>query len=215
MPTTHHISIAILAGGRGERLGGVDKASLRLGGRTLLEHQLAVLTPLSTDILLVGAADADTGAAPIRAVPDLLPASGPLTGLHAALSHARFERILVVPCDAPFLHPALLKLLLNAAPHAPAVVPRGEDGFWHPLLAVYARAILPDIEALAATGVRQVVRLFDAVPAHPVSFDDLRRVDPQLSSFFNINTPGDLRDAENGIRHSDGPSLAAKPRRWS
>src|ERR1700722_19088499 len=97
-------SAAILAGGRATRFGGRDKSALLVDGRTILDRQLAELSALTTDLLIVGGADAGVArrleasrgherAAPDATAPrvimDLVPGCGPLGGLHAALTAAR------------------------------------------------------------------------------------------------------------------------------
>src|SRR3954470_4123148 len=78
-------SAAILAGGRATRFGGRDKSALIVDGRTILDRQLAALTPLTGDVMIVGGA----APAPHRRIADCVPGCGPLGGLHAALTAAR------------------------------------------------------------------------------------------------------------------------------
>ena len=77
---------AILAGGRATRFGGRDKSALVVDGRTILERQIAELSIVAEERLLVGGAVSHPDA---RTIPDLVPDCGPLGGLHAALSGAR------------------------------------------------------------------------------------------------------------------------------
>ncbi|NJB67929.1 molybdenum cofactor guanylyltransferase [Desulfobaculum xiamenense] len=212
-PVQPPLSAAILAGGHGERLGGADKALIAIDGESLLERQTHILRQLSDDIMIAGHCGGPLPPS-LRRVPDMLPVAGPLAGIHSALVHARHEWVLVVPCDAPFLNPDLLRMLRDAATDdCDAAVPRQDDGFWHPLTAVYSRACIPAIEALAAQGMRQVIRLFDHVRTRAVAIDALRGADPQLASFVNINTPDDMAALREG-RASAPITLGTKPKRW-
>ncbi len=80
----------VLAGGLARRMGGGDKARLRIGGRTILERVLARLAPQCAALILNANGDparfADTG---LAVVPDSVPDfAGPLAGILAALDWA-------------------------------------------------------------------------------------------------------------------------------
>src|SRR5439155_16087595 len=75
----------------------------------------------------------------VRVIPDIVPGSGPLGGLHAALTAAHGDAVFVVACDMPYVTAALVEYLFSLAGDAQIVVPRTERGY-HPLCAVYRRA---------------------------------------------------------------------------
>lgn len=118
------LTLAILAGGKGTRLGGVDKSRLKLAGRTLLDrlHDLKALccrTLVITD--------------------DVVPGKGAPGGVVTALLQAKTPHVLVVCCDMPFVTPDAVKPLLVAPPPScfegqpfPGVYPAGD---WRPRLA--------------------------------------------------------------------------------
>src|SRR5437867_1925424 len=129
-------SAAILAGGRATRFGGRDKSALTVDGRTILERQVAALAPLTDDILLVGSSAAARTDQAVRRVDDLVPDSGPLGGVHAALTAARGPAVFVVACDMPYVTGPFVAHLVTLTADVDAVVPRTERGY-HPLCAVY------------------------------------------------------------------------------
>ena len=194
MSHAHAATGAILIGGESRRMGR-DKADLELAGQTLVECVYLRLRPLVREILLVvrperrdwAAALAPDGA---RVVTDQVPARGPLAGIHAALSAATFERVLVVACDMPQLHPPLLNALL-ADETADVVIPRTGHGF-EPLLAVYGKTCLPAIERSLAAGPCRVPTFFPDVTVTAWNEDRLRKLDPGLRSLVNVNRPQDL-----------------------
>ncbi len=182
------VAAAILAGGRGKRLGGTDKGLLRVGGEPIVARQLRVLAPLVAERIIVAGDGAPYRDFDARVVADLHPGGGPLAGLEAALAATTAEALLVFACDLPFLDAALVTALRDA-PAAEAVVAR-LDGKAQPLAARYARTILPRVQRRLQ---RDKLRMLDLVA----------ELDPQWLDFpagtralFNVNTPEELARAE-------------------
>ncbi|MBI3402334.1 MAG: molybdenum cofactor guanylyltransferase [Acidobacteria bacterium] len=188
-------TVAILCGGHATRFGGRDKSALVVEGRTILARQLAGLSSLSDDILLVG------GASPaaqsfegrdVRAIADLKPGCGPLGGIHAALTEARGDAVFVVACDMPFVTAALGAFLLGLAGSADVVVPRTERGY-HPLCAVYTRACLGPVARRLGEG-RLALRdlIGDAeVRARVVTAEEMEPFGGCDRLLANVNTPAE------------------------
>jgi molybdopterin-guanine dinucleotide biosynthesis protein A len=196
---------AVLAGGRGERLGGRSKALLPLGpgGSPAIVRTIAVLEPL-TDPILVSARDPEAFAfLGRRVVTDTHFGKGPLAGLEAVLDASPHDLCLVVACDMPFLSRPLLERLIGLSLEnagVAAVVPRTSLGL-HPLAAVYRRSLLPEVRARLARGSLALHELVASANALEVAEDELRRYDPSLRSLENVNTPEDLARA---LRAVDG-----------
>lgn len=192
---------AILAGGAAKRMGGVTKALLEVGGRTILDtlmHTLAVtLSGRFAEILLV-AKEPETfqplqAHASWRLVLDESPARSSLTGIHTALVNARTEHVFITACDTPFLHPALLTALLaQLRPEDDVVLPKKPDGYFEPLCGIYSRRCLPHIEAQLEREDYKIIRFFDKVRVSPLPVEALLLADPNLVTFRNANTPEDL-----------------------
>jgi len=184
----------ILAGGRSSRMG-QNKALLPLGGRPLITHVLTTLTGLCQEIIIVTNDPTPYAVLPARLVGDIYPGRGALGGIHAGLSASRTELTLVVACDMPFLNPALLRYLVSLAPGYDAVVPRLGDQF-EPLHAVYTRRCLPPMERLLAQGPQRVITFYEQIHLRVVEEEELRRLDPELRSFINVNTPEEWTHAQ-------------------
>jgi molybdopterin-guanine dinucleotide biosynthesis protein A len=184
---------AILAGGRGQRLGGAVKPLLIVEGTRIIDRQLLVLGPLFDRIVIVandGAPFADLG---VDVIPDQRgPRFGPLAGL--AWLPPRFQSVICVAGDMPFLSAALLSRLRDTAPSA-AVVPRLSTGP-EPLCARYDRSVGPFVASELAAGTRAMrVFLSRLAERDNISWLDepaLRLIDPDLRTFVNLNTPDDL-----------------------
>ena len=179
----------ILAGGLNTRMDGRNKAFLEIGGQTILDRLIATLQPIFQQILLVTRHPEQYGDLPVRVVEDLYAARSSLTGIHAGLKHTDTDYALMVPCDAPFLQPELIRLLLDEIdPETDAVVPRIK-GYYEPLCAIYARRCLAPIESQLDRGIYKITRFFDRIRLKIVPEEKIGRVDPAMRSFLNVNTP--------------------------
>jgi molybdopterin-guanine dinucleotide biosynthesis protein A len=192
-------SAAILAGGRARRLGGALKPTLVVGGRRIIERQLAVLRPLFDQLIIVcddAQAFVDIDA---DVIADRQPGRGPLAGLDAALAFfATRDATASVVCvagDMPFLNSAVLTHLRDAAP-ALAVVPRLARGP-EPLCARYAPSFATAVSAALARGELALHALLARLPVSFVAEEELRALDPELRTFLNVNTPEELAAANS------------------
>ncbi len=189
------MDVAILAGGRARRFGGVDKSALEIGSVSIFERQLAALEGLADRIVVIGGGPDRVAARPVRVVPDRVPRAGALGGLYTALCEAATPYVLVIACDLPFVSARVLERLAALADGtADAVVPRTADGV-QPLCAVYARRLRYRVRRHIESGHLKVQDLLAAVRVREVGPDDLASLDPTGHSFFNVNTPGDLGQA--------------------
>lgn len=180
-----------MAGGNGQRLG-LDKACLCREGRPLLPDLVAVLGRQFPEVLVaVGRRRAFPFSVGAREVEDLIPGKGPLSGLHAGLAVASHPLVLAVACDMPSPAPEILALLHRAAGPAQAAVCRIR-GYIEPFPGAYPRAFLPQVEQALGDGLG-VQAFLARVPHVTVPEEDVRRVDPELRSFVNLNTPQDVR----------------------
>ena len=105
----------VLAGGKGTRLGGVDKASLEIGGVTTLRRVRDVLDELVSETVIVVNEDRPSGTAGAIVIRDPEPHAGVLPALRAALEVASQPLCILVACDMPFLNPRLLRRLVRWA----------------------------------------------------------------------------------------------------
>ena len=183
----------VLAGGRGQRLGGVDKGLQDWRGLPLVDHAIARLAPQVREVMI--SANRNTALYATRAARVLADASddfpGPLAGILAGLRAAGPPWLAVVPCDSPLLPTDLFaRLARGLADARGAVVQRdhGADGLrLEPVCCLLATALADDLAAYLAEGGRKVEG-WVARHATPVLFD--RAEDD--AAFANVNTPADL-----------------------
>lgn len=189
---------AIIAGGRAQRLGGLDKWALPVDGRRILDRQLSVLRHVVEHILIVTDDPHRFRGSGLRVCADLIPGTGPLGGLYTALVRAPTEHVVAVACDLPFLTASFLRHLVARIGAADAAVPRSEAGP-QPLCAVYARSCIATIRARLDQGALQVSALTHAIDVTHLDPPELAPFDPDGILFMNINRPSDYRRARGGI----------------
>ena len=201
MVADEKFSVVVLAGGQGRRLGGINKASLVVEGRRLIDRVLAAVRPLSDDILIVGHLVTDLDDPAIRLVPDELPYRSSLTGVYTGLLHARRQLAVVVACDMPYLSTAALAWVAKSAQGCDVAVPQ-IGGHYEALHAAYRRSCLPVMKTALEQGRFKLIDIYPALQLRVIEERELRSFDPDLRSLINVNNPADLEKVQ-------APSTAA------
>ncbi len=184
------VSCAVLAGGASSRFGR-DKALLRLGGQTLIQRVVDRLSKISDDVLVVGNNLTRFQGMEVRLVEDVVKGAGALGGVYTAVQACRHPYVFCAACDMPFLDLNLVRYTILLAPGYDVVMPyvRGEP---EPLHAVYSKACAPAIKNALDAGERRIISFLGQVRVRDVHEDEIRILDPDLHSFFNLNVPEDL-----------------------
>jgi molybdopterin-guanine dinucleotide biosynthesis protein A len=196
----------ILAGGGSSRYGGRPKGLERVQGERIIDRVAAALRGATDDLLLIANAPDAAGWLPgVPARADVRAGEGALGGLHAALTHAGND-ILLVAWDMPFVPPALLAALRARGEErsADAVLPEsdGSRRGVEPLCAWYSVRCLPSVSATLDAGDRRVVGFHDQVRTERFALGEVAAFGDPALIFRNVNTPGDLAQAEAaGARH--------------
>ena len=183
----------ILAGGRSSRMG-TPKAMLPFAGEPLIVHIVRRLQPLFPDIVVVAAPGQQLPGMPVRTVEDEEPYQGPVGGIYYGLRSIAEDFAFVTSCDAPFASTTLIDHLLRLRAQHDIVVPQW-GGRLQPLFAVYRTTVLPKLGAQLQAGELRPVGLFEKVNTRIVDEEEIRRFDPEGSSFINMNTPGEYAAA--------------------
>jgi molybdopterin-guanine dinucleotide biosynthesis protein A len=195
-------SAVILAGGKSKRFGR-DKGLAILHGKLLVRHVMDSLLPLVDETIISISKSPGQSAyrkkirLPVRLVEDRFFELGPLGGLISAFEQARGEYIAVAPCDAPLIMTGLYNMLFELAEGADGAVPV-INGYYEPLHAVYQRKrMLAAMEKVLAGGKTKPVEAYRHMRIVDADEGRVRRTDPRLDSFVNLNTPADLRRAQS------------------
>jgi molybdenum cofactor guanylyltransferase len=197
-PATAEFGSVILAGGQSRRMGR-NKALLRLdpAGPTLVEGVVAAVAARGPIVLVTNTPEeyAFLGLPMVADAPEHAGA-GPLAGLYSGLRASTAAYNLTLACDMPRLQPALLDVMAALPRDYDALVPRwtAPDGTEQieTLHAIYSKACLPAIAACLAANRRRMIAFFRDVRVRYLDEPDLRAVDPDLSSFRNLNTPDEF-----------------------
>ena len=189
----------ILAGGLNSRMGGRNKAFLEVGGRTILDRLLKTLAVFFTEAILVTKEPKLYHTPSVKIVRDIYPSRSSLTGIHAGLKNARSDFAFVVPCDAPFIQPALIRFLLDQiTPDLDVIVPVIGDHY-EPLCAIYSKRCLEPIEEQLDRDDYTIIHFFDKVNLKTISAEAIQRTDSDMLSFFNVNTPDALQTSRRMV----------------
>jgi molybdenum cofactor guanylyltransferase len=184
----------VLAGGRSTRMGR-DKALLphpQEQELTFVEHLVALLSPLCQEVIVVARdieqASLYTPLVSARVVTDVEPGRGPLMGIYSGLLAMQSSHAIVTAVDMPYLLPEMITFLLSQRRDDMPTIPI-IDGHPQVLLAVYPRILVPLFKERLQAGVRGPRGLLNVMSVHYIEEAQLRKIDPQLRSFVNMNTP--------------------------
>ncbi|MGC1397578.1 molybdenum cofactor guanylyltransferase [Candidatus Binatus sp.] len=197
MQSANEAAAIVLVGGRSSRMG-QPKAELDFGGMPLLTRIVVELKRRFDEIVIV-AAPASEGQPRIeipglKIVHDETAFAGPLDALRRGLNALEHTVAFVCSCDLPLLNSDVAAELVAMLNEFDAVIPE-VGGKLQPLHAVYRKRCANAIESLAASGEKRLTAGANAINARKVGEEELRTIDPQLRSFFNVNTPEDYKHA--------------------
>jgi molybdopterin-guanine dinucleotide biosynthesis protein A len=189
----------VLAGGLARRMGGGDKALIRIGDETILARALARLARQVAGIVLNANGDPARFAAfglPVVAdsVPDF---AGPLAGILAGLdwvaaNRPQIEWIVSVPGDCPFLPRDLVPRLHEARAKESQPLACAHSGDWrHPVIGLWQVALREDLRRAITREDLRKIEVWTARYGVALADWPIDPVDP----FFNVNTPEDVETA--------------------
>jgi molybdopterin-guanine dinucleotide biosynthesis protein A len=188
---------------------GADKAAMRLGGLTMLERVVAELRRGFDEVIVVAGAPAAEAASALsagsaRLLWDSAAFEGPVKALRLGLAATGAEVAFACACDLPFISAALAAELCTMAAGYNAAIPM-VGGRLQVLHAAYQKSCLPALDAMIAQDQPRLQDLAPRLRARIVSEAEIRHYDPQLLSFFNVNTPAEYaRAIELATRRSPG-----------
>lgn len=186
----------ILAGGRGSRMGEVNKGLQMLGRTSLISHVIQRLEPQIGTIIINANRDiADYATYNYPVISDQFEGyAGPLAGIHAGLLASRSPYLLTCPCDSPLIPPNLASRLTNALLEQKAQLAvvscqdmESEDHALraHPVFSLMRSDLAPHLQHFLDQGGRKISLWYASLRVTEVIFDD-------ANAFQNINTRAQL-----------------------
>jgi len=193
------VSVVILAGGKGRRFGS-KKQFFTIDGESLVERCVRRFSPLFSDVVV--ATNNASELIPlkekyrVKIVEDEMKNLGAIVGIYTGLKNIVEEKAFVCGVDMPFINFNLVKYLMSK--DGKIVVPFVR-GFPEALHSVYSKDIIPQIQELLNERIYKISELFNFVETVYIDEREVRQVDKNLTSFFNLNTKKDLEILEGVV----------------
>lgn len=200
-------SAIILAGGFSKRFGR-DKGLIELGGKPLIFHVLDRVARVVDESLVVVSSESQRDAftpfvaSKTKVVIDKYSLQSPVVGALTGFENASGEYSLLLPCDTPFVSKEVASLLFDLCANKSAVVPRWPNRYIEPLHAVYHTRWALNASKNAYEEKKLDLRsmISNLRGVRYISTLVLQQIDPKLMTFFNVNTPEDLKKAESMLK---------------
>jgi len=182
----------ILSGGRGSRMGGIDKGFAELAGKPLVEHAITLLRPQVDSIIISANREteryAQYGYLVVRDTDHEF--SGPLSGIASCLFHARTPLAMIIPCDMPYLPDDLVMRMHNTLEKNNAEICMAHDGeHLHPVVCLVKTELLEQLVSDIEAGERKTRAWMEMRKYAVEDFSD------QPHAFANVNRPEELQDS--------------------
>ena len=187
------ITVVILAGGRGRRMGGKDKGLVKFNGSPLIEHVLSAVSTQAGQLII----NANRNLEEYRhygfpVVSDTMADyQGPLAGFASSMAAANTDFIVTIPCDSPLPPADLVQRLVDALQDEDAELAVAHDGKrLQPVFALIKVSLLPSLQEFLRRGDRKIDLWYAQHKMAKADFSDI----PE--TFLNINTPGDQQQLQ-------------------
>ena len=200
-------SAVILAGGFSRRFGS-DKALVVLAGKPLVLHVINRVSKAVDEVLVVVSSNDQKNkfetilGEKANVIIDKDDSQTPLVGAITGFENAKAEYSLLLPCDTPLVSTQIVQFLLDMCTNRNAAIPRWPNGYIEPLQAVYhTKFALTAAKTAFAQGKMNMRSMIDNLRGvRYVSTMVLEQLEPDLLTFFNVNTPQDLKKAESILK---------------
>jgi molybdopterin-guanine dinucleotide biosynthesis protein A len=196
-------SAIILAGGFSSRLG-QDKGLLQLANKPLIKHVVDAISSIVDERIVAVSSKVQAEnymrvlGSSVKVLVDVDDGHSPLVGALTGFKEAHGKYTLLLPCDTPLISRDIVSLLFELCINRNAAIPRWPNGYIEPLQAVYCTQTAHEAaENALSEGKMNLQSMVDSLRGvRYVSTLVLQQLDPELSTFFNVNTLVDLKKAE-------------------
>ncbi len=202
MIKSEKVTGVILAGGRGTRMGGIDKGLVLLQKQALIDHVTRRLTPQVEEIFINANRElAQYQALGFTVLQDAALGIkqefiGPLAGIQLGLTYSQYEYVLSVPCDSPYLPADLAQRMMQGLIESKAeIAVASSDGSAHPVFCLCKKSALPNLSEYLAQGGRKVSAWQKNMAYIEVDFSDCS------DAFINLNTVEEVSALELQLKN--------------
>ncbi len=198
-------SAIILAGGRGKRMGYREKALMLINGKPLVTYIISSLEKC-VDEIIISVRDKAQAEALNPTLPgytyafDEFENRGPLSGIISGLTLCKNQFCFIAACDMPFINEDVVKMLFGMCEAHDAAIPRREDGYLEPLHAVYrCKSMIRESRKAIELGENTILAPIFRINVNYINIETIRKIDPELKTFININTLEDMKKINNNV----------------
>ena len=194
IPFGKDITGVILAGGMSSRFGS-NKAFAEVNGIQLIKRVIAIMGSVFEELIIITNAPGEYSFLGLPMHEDLIKGLGPLGGIYTGIEKMHNRLGFFVACDMPFLNDNLIRYMIEIDnDEFDAVVPK-IDWKMEPLHALYSKNCLPAIKGLMESGECMINKFFQTIRTRFIDEEEIKKHDPLLRSFLNINRPSELIEA--------------------
>jgi len=193
----------ILSGGQNTRMGGRNKAFLRLGDRYFLDWIINTLSNACCELILATREPYLYREWDLKIVADILQVCSPLSGLHVGLVNMQADYAFCTSCDTPLLKKEVVQILIDEIEPRYDVIVLSSGTYYQPMCAVYSKRCIPFIEKQLNLGDLKADHLYEKIKLKEIPYERFEAIDPDLKSFFNVNTPEDIYSAARLLKRTE------------
>jgi molybdopterin-guanine dinucleotide biosynthesis protein A len=206
-------SAVVLVGGEAKRANGLEKYFFTYEGKTFISRLIESLSQVVDEIVLVARDPVQCtrfkDIEGVRCITDIRKGIGPIGGLHAGAEAAQGELVFVAACDMPCINPDIVARLFELIDGYDAAIPCWNKDMYEPLHAVYRRSAL--LAYLVSHDSLSLRAMIQNLRVTYVPVQELRRYDPVLRTFTNINRLEELKRFNTGTEGGSGQDTGENP----
>ncbi len=191
METQNHITAAVLAGGKSLRFGS-SKLEAIFRGQRLLDGAVQTAAEIGSAVLVIGENIRAGAQVRVSVHADIYKKSGPLAGIHSALTHAKSPVVAILPADMPFLTTEIYEHLLHFYTNEKPLAAESDNGL-EPLVSLWPVHFLPEVEKCLQQGTLGIFKCWEKWNAEKVDCS-VSGAGFEQRIFTNINRPQDLEN---------------------
>jgi molybdopterin-guanine dinucleotide biosynthesis protein A len=187
---TMSFTCAILAGGKSRRMGR-DKATLQVGGKTLVKRVYDEAKDIFEEVFIISNRHRSMAGIDAPILKDIIPIQSPIVGLVSALLYSRNPYVFILACDLPFISQRSMEFILSEAQGEDLIIPRTTGGY-EPLYALYNKSCIPSLFRLIERNKLKVTDVFPYITMKVLPGEHHCFMNRGHSVFINVNAMDDL-----------------------